>query len=87
MQKKSLQYLLMAVFLFVPMAMASATSAESNDAVLAQSILEKADQIRFPRESFQVDVNINTTAPDQAADMRKYRVLSKGNENSVVMTT
>ena len=68
-------------------AVASAASSESTDAELAQSILEKADQIRFPRESFQVDVNINTTAPDQGADMRKYRVLSKGNENSVVMTT
>ena len=85
MQKKSLQYLLTAISIFVTMA--SAASPESTDAELAQSILEKADQIRFPRESFQVDVNINTTAPDQATEMRKYRVLSKGNENSVVMTT
>lgn len=82
MQKKSLQYLLMAIILFAPIA-----SAASDDAELAQNILEKADQIRFPRESFQVDVNINTTAPDQQADARKYRVLSKGNENSVVLTT
>jgi outer membrane lipoprotein-sorting protein len=52
----------------------------------AQNILEKADQIRFPRESFQVDVNITTTAPGQPADLHHYRVLSKGNENSVVMT-
>ncbi|MGH8763922.1 MAG: outer membrane lipoprotein-sorting protein [Nitrosospira sp.] len=82
MQKKYLQYLLVATLLFAPMA-----STASDDAELAQSILEKADQIRFPRESFQVDVNINTTAPDQQADSRKYRVLSKGNENSVVLTT
>ncbi|SEP07760.1 outer membrane lipoprotein-sorting protein [Nitrosovibrio sp. Nv6] len=73
------------IFLFVTAA--SAASTASNDAELAQSILEKADQIRFPRESFQVDVNITTTAPGESADMRKYRVLSKGNENSVVMTT
>ena len=52
----------------------------------AQSILEKADQIRFPRESFQVDVNITTTSPGQSPDAHHYRVLSKGNENSVVMT-
>ena len=82
MQKKSLQYLLTAIFLFV-----TVVSSASNDAELAQSILVKADQIRFPRESFQVDVNINTTAPGQPADMHKYRILSKGNENSVVMTT
>jgi outer membrane lipoprotein-sorting protein len=58
----------------------------SDNAESAQSILEKADQIRFPRESFQVDVNITTTAPGQPADLHHYRVLSKGNENSVVMT-
>ena len=62
-------------------------SIASTDAELAQEILEKSDQIRFPRESFQVDVTINTKAPGQPDDMRKYRVLSKGNENSVVMTT
>lgn len=73
--------------IFLLVTAASAASTASNDAELAQSILEKADQIRFPRESFQVDVNITTTAPGESADMRKYRVLSKGNENSVVMTT
>lgn len=81
MYKKSLHYLFTVIFLSV-----TVTAAESSTE-LAQSILEKADQIRFPRESFQVDINITTTTPDQPADMRKYRVLSKGNENSVVMTT
>lgn len=85
MQKISMHYLFTVIFLFVTAA--SAASTTSNDAELAQSILEKADQIRFPRESFQVDVNIKTTAPGESADTRKYRVLSKGNENSVVMTT
>mgnify|MGYP001071056048 FL=1 len=85
MQKNSEQYLLTVILLFaiaVPTAIA-----DTNDTELAQTILEKADQIRFPRESFQVDVTINTTAPDHPEDLRKYRVLSKGNENSVVMTT
>ncbi|SES91952.1 outer membrane lipoprotein-sorting protein [Nitrosospira multiformis] len=85
MQKNSEQYLLTVILLFaiaVPTAVA-----DTNDTELAQTILEKADQIRFPRESFQVDVTINTTAPDHPEDLRKYRVLSKGNENSVVMTT
>lgn len=62
-------------------------SVHSDDTALAQDILEKSDQMRFPRESFQVDVSIVTTAPDQPADMHKFRVLSKGTENSVVMTT
>lgn len=52
---------------------------------LARSILEKADEIRFPSEGFQVDINIASSAPDQDDELRKYRVLSKGNDNTVVM--
>ncbi len=72
-------------FMFI--ASVSVVSAASSDAETAQSLLQKADQIRFPRESFQVDVVITTIAPGRAPDVGKYRVLSKGNENSVVMTT
>ncbi len=50
-------------------------------------IVNKADRIRFPEGGFQVDVVINTTTTDKSIDSRKYRVLSKGNENSVVMVT
>jgi outer membrane lipoprotein-sorting protein len=85
MQKKFLRYFFTVISVIVTMA--SAESAESSDAELARSVLEKADQIRFPRESFQVDVSINTTSPGQSTDMREYRILSKGNENSVVMAT
>src|SRR5574343_1767354 len=53
----------------------------------ARSIVEKANKGRFPTEGFQVDIVINSTRPDREADMRKYRVLSKGNENTVVMVT
>lgn len=53
----------------------------------AQTILEKSDAIRFPKQDFQVDVTITTTAPDQAPELRKFRILSKGNENSLVLTT
>ncbi|MGH8714205.1 MAG: outer membrane lipoprotein-sorting protein [Casimicrobiaceae bacterium] len=55
------------------------------DDVQARSILEKADRIRFPQEGFQVDVAIVTTTEGQPAEERRYRVLSKGNDNSVVM--
>ncbi len=68
-------------------AMTSAACAQPDDEQLAREILEKSDQIRFPRESFQVDVVVNTISPDQSAEMHRYRILSKGNENSVVMTT
>ena len=53
----------------------------------ARRIVEEADRIRFPAEGFQVDVAIVTTGKDKAPDERKYRVLSKGNENTVVMIT
>ena len=85
MRKILTQYLFLVIFLLVPVA--SDSFAEPDSAELAQSILQKADQTRFPRESFQVDVSISTTAPDQPEEAREYRVLSKGNENSVVMTT
>jgi outer membrane lipoprotein-sorting protein len=82
MHKKSLQYSLAVIFVFV-----TTVSQGSGDPELAQNILEKADRIRFPRESFQVDVRIDTTRPGGSEDMHKYRILSKGNENSLVMTT
>jgi outer membrane lipoprotein-sorting protein len=53
----------------------------------ARSLVEKADRIRFPAEGFQVDVSIVTQKPEQAPETRKYRVLSKGNDNTVVMVT
>ena len=53
----------------------------------AKAVLEKADQVRFPREGFEVSVVINTTSDDGSTETRKYRVLSKGNENTVVLTT
>jgi outer membrane lipoprotein-sorting protein len=53
----------------------------------ARRIVEEADRIRFPAEGFQVDVAIVTTGKDKEPDERKYRVLSKGNENTIVMVT
>ena len=58
----------------------------AND-VRARKIVEDADRIRFPGEGFQVDVTIVTTGQDREADEHRYRVLSKGNENTVVMIT
>lgn len=53
----------------------------------ASRILEKADQIRFPNHGFQVDVTVTTLAPERAPDVRKYRILSKGNDRTLVLTT
>src|SRR4029078_11995234 len=61
--------------------------AATADEEAAQLILESADHIRFPRQGFRVDVSIRSTAPDKQTDVRKYRILTKGNENTVVMIT
>jgi len=55
------------------------------DDEIARSILETSDEIRFPKEGFQVDINIASSAPGREPELRKYRVLSKSNENTLVM--
>ncbi|MBL8472282.1 MAG: outer membrane lipoprotein-sorting protein [Rhodocyclaceae bacterium] len=51
----------------------------------AQTILEKSDQIRFPKEGFQVDVKVTSTGSVDGS--KKYRILSKGNDNTIVLIT
>ena len=57
------------------------------DDAAARRIVEDADRIRFPAEGFQVDVRIVTTAPGRDADEHRYRVLTKGNDSTIVMVT
>ena len=54
---------------------------------MARRIVEEADRIRFPADGFQVDVSITTTHEGKDDDERRYRILSKGNDNTIVMTT
>jgi outer membrane lipoprotein-sorting protein len=65
----------------------SGARAQEEDPQAAKSILEKADEIRFPKSGFQVDISVNTTQDGQEAERRTYRVLSKGNANTLVMVT
>lgn len=62
-----------------------ATDTQAPEDAVARSVLEKADAIRFPSAGFQVDVDITSTSRDQNAVTRKYRVLSKGNDNTAIM--
>ena len=50
----------------------------------AKKIVEKADQIRFPAEAFEVEVAVTNLSAGQVTDTRRYKVLSKGNENTIV---
>lgn len=47
-------------------------------------ILEKADRIRFPSESFEVDVAVTSLSEGKQTDSRLFKVLSRGNENTIV---
>jgi hypothetical protein len=51
-------------------------------------IVAKADAIRFPTYGFQVDIDVTTLEEDETVgDIRRYRILSKGNDRTLVNTT
>lgn len=52
----------------------------------AQEIVLRADEARFPREAFEVLINIRTMDSGRPKEERLYKVLSKGNDNTIVMT-
>lgn len=54
--------------------------------VPAQDILKYADVVRFPPEGFEVSVSIRTSEQGSLREERIFKVLSKGNENTLVMT-
>ncbi len=55
-------------------------------AAAARAIVLKADEIRLPRDPFQVEVAVATRAAGQDQDPRRYRILSRGNDNTIVLT-
>lgn len=73
--------------LFLAGAGVAAAADEAAEDPLARDLLQRADRIRFPEEAFQVDIVITTTAPDSEPDERAYRILSKGNNQTLVQTT
>ncbi len=88
MKQNNLSYLLIGVTLTISLLLSSIVSAENTDiAESPQIILEKADQIRFPPKSFQVNVSIITSSPNHSDETWQYQVLSKGNKNSIVRIT
>lgn len=64
-----------------------ATAGAAENETLARDVLERADRIRFPEGGYQVDVTITTTEPNSDPDTRAYRILSKGNSQTLVKTT
>lgn len=74
-------------FVLVPGQAQESPSTLTFDDPVAREIVEKADLVRFPAEGFQVDVSITNNSPGKSAESRLYRVLSKGNSNTVIMVT
>src|SRR5688572_16144393 len=52
----------------------------------AQEILLRADEARFPHEGVEVAVQVRTFEQGRATEHRAYKILSKGNENTLVLT-
>ena len=60
---------------------------KASDNALAKAVVDKADHVRFPAEGFEVAVAVTSTSAGQDPEARKFKVLSKGNENAIVMVT
>jgi hypothetical protein len=59
---------------------APGTDADPNALVL------RADTIRFPRESFETLITVTNYAGEEVTATRVYKVLSRGNEHTIVLT-
>jgi outer membrane lipoprotein-sorting protein len=52
----------------------------------ARRIVARADEIRFPRESFVTDITVTNFSDGEPGEQRKFRILSRGTENTIVLT-
>lgn len=77
----------LATLLALTLCLSNASSRAESALPDADRIVEKADHIRFPPQGFQVDTRITTINGGNKREVRHYRILSKGNENTLVMTT
>jgi outer membrane lipoprotein-sorting protein len=62
------------------------TAPQEESAVDAEALLAEADAIRFPRESFETQLRVVNYSGDSAGIAREYRVMSRGNDYTVVLT-
>ncbi len=62
-------------------------SVNAEDDNFAKNVLLRADEIRFPRDPFQVNVKITTSSADRQPSVEQYQILCKGNERTTIITT
>ena len=75
------------MLLIAPTVLLAQPNPEAVDDALAKSIVEKADEVRFPAEPFEVAIAISSTGPNAPEELRRYRIFAKGHENTIVMVT
>ncbi|TAK90363.1 MAG: outer membrane lipoprotein-sorting protein [Burkholderiaceae bacterium] len=79
------------VFMRLPMLIAVCgivfASAHAAEEVSAQKMVEAADEVRFPKGGFEVDIHVTSSSPGEDQEARTYHVLSQGNEKSIVQVT
>jgi outer membrane lipoprotein-sorting protein len=63
------------------------TWAATTDPIDAAALLKRADEVRTPAEGVEMSIAIRTLHGGRETEARGYRVLSKGNENTLVMVT
>lgn len=71
----------------IAFAAGAAPASTTGDTPDAAGIVQKSDEVRFPAEAFEASVSIDTVADGAPTETRKYRILSKGNDNTIVMVT
>lgn len=79
------KHLLISSFAFISFLFGGSALSQEDTTELARAIVAKADEARFPQEGFEVVVDIHTYSQGGEVESRKFKVLSKGNENSIVM--
>ena len=62
------------------------SGSENGAALDAGVLVERADRIRFPRESFETLVTVTNREDGETSDLYQYKVMSQGNDNTIVIT-
>ena len=83
MSRRPIGVSLLTVLAMTALASVCAAAAEERS---PKEIVARADAIRFPQSAYEVDVSVRSLASGRAPDVRKYRILSKGNDKTLVIT-
>ena len=65
---------------------AQATPVDDEAHARARAIVQRADEIRFPRDSFTVEVRVSSTIRGEPQEPRRYRLMSRGSEDTIIQT-